>query len=50
MRLFFFFPFPGKLIMNLTKDTYERLGLEGKKSQFHSIRNDRYGKENLKHF
>lgn len=32
----------GKLIMNLTKDTYERLGLEGKKSQFHNIRNDRY--------
>ena len=33
--------------MNLTKDTYERLGLEGKKSQFYNTIKDKYGESLL---
>ena len=37
--------FAGRLILNLTKDTYERAGLTGIKSQFHDVKhggNQRY--------
>lgn len=35
--------FIGKLILNLTKDTYEELGLEGKQTQFSKHKPGKYG-------
>lgn len=37
----------GNLVLSVIKDTYQRLGLEGKVSHFHQKTKSRYGKQGL---